>query len=35
MKFFEVEPPKGNFASIVGINDEKLFIGGTGGIEYF
>ena len=36
MKFFKVEPPKGNFASIVGINDEKLFIGGTqGGIEYF
>lgn len=31
MEFYSVYPPKGSYASIVGISDEKLFIGGTQG----
>ncbi|MBN6826582.1 hypothetical protein JRG48_09650 [Staphylococcus caprae] len=36
MQFYAVKPSKGNFQSIIGINNQLLFIGGTqGGIENF
>ncbi|MTV23568.1 hypothetical protein [Staphylococcus delphini] len=31
MKFYTVMPPKGNFATIIGVNDNKVFVGGTQG----
>ncbi|PCF86196.1 hypothetical protein [Staphylococcus intermedius] len=31
MKFYNVMPAKGNFATIIGVNDSKVFVGGTQG----
>ncbi|QHW38219.1 hypothetical protein GZH82_13280 [Staphylococcus ursi] len=31
MKFYTVMPAKGNFATIIGVNDNKVFVGGTQG----
>lgn len=31
MKFYTLDPPKGNFATIIGVNQNKVFVGGTQG----
>lgn len=31
MKFYTVMPAKGNFATIIGVNEDKVFVGGTQG----
>ncbi|ARJ50978.1 hypothetical protein [Staphylococcus lutrae] len=31
MKFYTLSPAKGNFVTIIGVNDDKVFVGGTQG----
>lgn len=32
MDFYTVYPPKGSFASVIGISEDKIFVGGTQGV---
>lgn len=35
MTFYSVYPPKGSFASVIGISDKKIYVGGTqGALDY-
>ncbi len=32
MDFYTVHPPKGSFASVIGVSEDKIFVGGTQGV---